>query len=174
MSFIYRFFKNIFIRNNRVHINLNRENNDISNRRNNIIVRPIDPPIINNYVTSAPQQPVRHVVKHKCRYCYMDNFQNSLIAPCKCSGSVKYVHIYCLERWRRIKNNPSRCEICNKKYKIPRNRVVKTYRRFLNRQERIINNRNRTQRIITNRTIRNNRTVRNVRNRSILRTIYGN
>ena len=58
-----------------------------------------------------------------------------MIAPCKCDGSVKYVHIYCLERWRRLKINPSRCEICNQKYKIPRNnRLVKTYRRFLDRQ----------------------------------------
>lgn len=167
MSFLYRFFKNIFIRNNRVHISLDSDSNDISSRRNNILVRPVNPPRINNYVTMEVQQPTRQVVKHKCRYCYMDNFQNSLIAPCKCSGSVKYVHIYCLERWRRIKNNPSRCEICNKKYKIPRNnRVVKTYRRFLNRQERI-HNRNRAER---NRIVRNNRTVRN---RSILRTIYG-
>ena len=131
MSFIINFFKNIFNRNNRVYSFNNR-----INTANTTIVR-VQPcrTAINNYV----EEP-----KHKCRYCYMDNFQNSMIAPCKCDGSVKYVHIYCLERWRRLKTNPSRCEICNKKYKIPRNnRLVKTYRRFLDRQERERQTRNR-------------------------------
>ena len=156
MSFLYRFFKNIFNRNNRIHLNLDNDNNIIRQRvlPRRIVVAPRNP-IINNYIEP--------ITCHTCRYWYMNNFQNSMIAPCKCSGSVKYVHIYCLERWRRIKNDPSKCEICNKKYKIPRNnRVVKTYRRFLNRQER--ERRRNTQ----NRNSRN----RNIRNRTILRTIY--
>ena len=124
MSFIIKFFRNIINRNNRVYSFDNRVN---TTNTTIVRVRPCRT-TINTYI----EEP-----KHKCRYCYMDNFQKSMIAPCKCDGSVKYVHIYCLERWRRLKNNPSRCEICNKKYKIPRNnRLVKTYRRFLDRQER--------------------------------------
>ena len=57
----------------------------------------------------------------------MTTHPQSMIAPCKCTGSVKYVHIHCLERWKRIKNNPKKCEICNRRYVMPRNnRFIKT------------------------------------------------
>ena len=38
-----------------------------------------------------------------CRICLEeeDNI-NSLISPCRCSGSSKYVHIQCLQNWRRV------------------------------------------------------------------------
>ena len=137
MSFIIKLLKNIFAKRNRIQ-NFDMQHN-LNTRR--VVVRPR----INNYIDNP---------RKVCRYCYMDNFQNSMIAPCKCDGSVKYVHIYCLERWRRLKNNPSRCEICNKKYKIPRNRIVKTYRRFIRRQERDRNRRNnRRNPIVSNRVL---------------------
>jgi len=127
MSFLIRLFKNIFSRRNQVHSNLNEEEHTSNS---NIIPGIIDEhqvPIINNYITAFK----------KCRYCYMCNNQNTFICPCKCKGSIKFVHIYCLERWRRIKNNPYKCEICKKKYKILRNnRQVQTYKRYFNRIER--------------------------------------
>ena len=39
---------------------------------------------------------------YKCRICFCEgNFEgiNPLISPCKCSGSVKYIHLNCLRKW---------------------------------------------------------------------------
>ena len=52
----------------------------------------------------------------KCRYCYNIEDEN-LITPCRCSGSSKYVHKSCLEKWLTMKNR-NECEICKAKYKI--------------------------------------------------------
>ena len=68
--------------------------------------------------------------KYRCRICFCDgNFEgnNPLISPCKCSGSVKYIHLYCLRKWltskitTKISSNNDiycyvfkslKCEIC--------------------------------------------------------------
>ena len=36
-----------------------------------------------------------------CRICFCkDNLSiNPLITPCKCSGSMKYIHVNCLKNW---------------------------------------------------------------------------
>ena len=39
---------------------------------------------------------------YKCRICFCEgNFEgiDPLISPCKCSGSVKYIHLNCLRKW---------------------------------------------------------------------------
>ncbi|CAG8621441.1 15544_t:CDS:2 [Funneliformis mosseae] len=36
-----------------------------------------------------------------CRICLSSEEPKSLIAPCKCKGTVKYVHKTCLAQWRR-------------------------------------------------------------------------
>ena len=70
-----------------------------------------------------------------CRICLEeeDNI-NSLIAPCRCSGSSKYVHIQCLQNWRRVSRNnngvgENECMECNTKYLIrkihDREKVIK-------------------------------------------------
>ena len=41
-----------------------------------------------------------------CRVCYLeetDNINNPLIKPCKCSGSMKYIHYECLLHWLKTK-----------------------------------------------------------------------
>ena len=41
-----------------------------------------------------------------CRVCYLeedDNINNPLIKPCKCSGSMKYIHYDCLLHWLKTK-----------------------------------------------------------------------
>ena len=51
-----------------------------------------------------------------CRICYMeenDKKINPLIKPCKCSGSMKYIHYECLLHWLKTKvlvTNNSYCE----------------------------------------------------------------
>lgn len=42
----------------------------------------------------------------KCRICLMgeiDEENNPLIAPCKCLGSVQYIHVQCLKHWLKTK-----------------------------------------------------------------------
>ena len=58
-----------------------------------------------------------------CRICYISDskFGNELICPCNCSGTNKYIHRKCLDKWRKKyyqKENYYRCEVCLKKYKI--------------------------------------------------------
>ena len=67
-----------------------------------------------------------------CRFCLNDNFDsdNFLINPCKCSGSMKYIHYNCLKKWIKskieirksirlitFKFNTIECELC--KSEIP-------------------------------------------------------
>lgn len=63
-----------------------------------------------------------------CRVCLEEAEigQNPLIAPCKCSGSAKYIHIKCIQEWFSKIMNPRKvgaciqlewkplvCELCN-------------------------------------------------------------
>ncbi|KAK8718153.1 hypothetical protein V6N13_045398 [Hibiscus sabdariffa] len=52
-----------------------------------------------------------------CRICHEEEFESlkSLEAPCACSGSVKFAHRDCIQRWCNEKGNTT-CEICLKKY----------------------------------------------------------
>mmetsp|Transcript_4924 Transcript_4924/g.7418 ORF Transcript_4924/g.7418 Transcript_4924/m.7418 type:complete len:105 (+) Transcript_4924:57-371(+) len=38
----------------------------------------------------------------ECRLCLSEG--GEMIAPCKCTGSIKYVHYKCLQRWLQEKN----------------------------------------------------------------------
>lgn len=54
-----------------------------------------------------------------CRICADDEEQSELIAPCRCSGSVKYVHRSCLDKWRSTTLNREyflRCSMCKQVY----------------------------------------------------------
>lgn len=57
----------------------------------------------------------------QCRICLDEELKRSdVIAPCKCSGTQKYVHRTCLESWREVnKNNHlySECQLCKFKYR---------------------------------------------------------
>jgi hypothetical protein len=42
-----------------------------------------------------------------CRICYMEedsDIKNPLVQPCKCSGSMKYIHLNCLKQWLYTKS----------------------------------------------------------------------
>tara|TARA_B110000003_G_scaffold44401_1_gene41970 strand:- start:2879 stop:3790 length:912 start_codon:yes stop_codon:yes gene_type:complete len=62
-----------------------------------------------------------------CRICLEEeNNINSLISPCRCSGSSKHVHIQCLQNWRRVSRNSNgigenECMECKTKYLIRKN-----------------------------------------------------
>ena len=53
-----------------------------------------------------------------CRICHEEEKDvQSLLAPCKCSGSLSYVHQECLSKWL-MSSKLQACEICHEKYDV--------------------------------------------------------
>ena len=71
-------------------------------------------------------------LKESCRICFNhdSDLNNPLISPCKCSGSIKYIHLKCLQEsimagkyevisnddYKLIIYSKSMCEICKEEY----------------------------------------------------------
>ena len=56
-----------------------------------------------------------------CRICFGGAAEGPLVAPCRCSGTIKYVHRRCLNEWRQHSANPrsySHCETCRAAYRV--------------------------------------------------------
>ena len=58
----------------------------------------------------------------------------SLITPCFCSGSLRYVHHYCLQQWIRSSNHKY-CELCKFHFKLtvkskPLHKVSQPFNQF--------------------------------------------
>ena len=56
-------------------------------------------------------------IEKECKFCH--ETEGKLIAPCKCSGSVKWIHPHCLDEWRTLcpkKSSFVSCDICNQMY----------------------------------------------------------
>ena len=49
-----------------------------------------------------------------CRVCHGEaEEKRQLFHPCRCSGSIKYVHQDCLQTWLKVSNVPQpKCELC--------------------------------------------------------------
>ena len=50
-----------------------------------------------------------------CRICFCGSEDGRLISPCLCKGSMKYVHVDCLQHWRSSSSNSKRYgvrEVC--------------------------------------------------------------
>ena len=48
-----------------------------------------------------------------CRICLdAGEYDNPLITPCKCSGSVKYIHLNCLKAWLAKRLNSTKTQYC--------------------------------------------------------------
>jgi len=59
-----------------------------------------------------------------CRFCWQlpDSDANPLISPCECRGSVQYVHLECMKRWRQItpyEDFVQRCQLCLSEIHMP-------------------------------------------------------
>jgi hypothetical protein len=52
-----------------------------------------------------------------CRICYDLESKEQLYTPCKCSGTIEYVHQSCLEKWIKISKNEV-CPQCKYEYKF--------------------------------------------------------
>ena len=56
-----------------------------------------------------------------CRVCHGDSEPNRpLFHPCRCSGSIKFIHQDCLVEWLRVsmKGSENRCELCGEKFQF--------------------------------------------------------
>ena len=63
----------------------------------------------------------------ECRFCFQKDLK-PMLSPCRCNGTIKYVHTSCLNRWRyeNIRRPSfSRCLICETKYII---RPIETFK----------------------------------------------
>ncbi|KAI6136575.1 hypothetical protein F5141DRAFT_1075440 [Pisolithus sp. B1] len=64
-----------------------------------------------------------------CRICFdgEDPALGRLIKPCLCTGSISYVHVKCLQRWRTQSSGDNafyRCPQCRFHYRFARTKVV--------------------------------------------------
>ena len=49
-----------------------------------------------------------------CRICFAGSEAGQLVSPCLCSGSMRFVHLDCLTKWRTVSSNPLsyvQCEV---------------------------------------------------------------
>ena len=52
-----------------------------------------------------------------CRICYDSDSKETLYNPCKCCGSIKWVHTSCLNKWISI-SEKNKCSQCHYEYKF--------------------------------------------------------
>jgi hypothetical protein len=61
-----------------------------------------------------------------CRICHGDEEDGEdgrLFRPCKCSGTMGWVHVECLDKWRQVSSNPQSfycCDQCHHRYDFGR------------------------------------------------------
>ena len=61
---------------------------------------------------STERKQVRRTTNPKeCRICADDDSSQQLISPCRCSGSLKYVHKKCLLTWIQTRGS-TQCGVC--------------------------------------------------------------
>ena len=64
----------------------------------------------------------------ECRFCFESS--EPLINPCKCDGSLKFVHKKCLETWIQTSRHLE-CNVCKTPFKIHNDSFIRTTK-FLN------------------------------------------
>ncbi|TMS33441.1 hypothetical protein L596_001181 [Steinernema carpocapsae] len=57
--------------------------------------------------------------KRQCKYCFSDEDVGRWLTPCKCSGSIRYVHSVCFDHWLKVApfQQQSQCSTCKHIYK---------------------------------------------------------
>lgn len=69
-----------------------------------------------------PREVASYITEGVCRICYENETQGSaLLHPCKCAGSVRYIHEECLKAWlvsRESAVDNGECELCHTKFKM--------------------------------------------------------
>ena len=120
--------------NNNMNTNINNSQNESileEERVNNLEKNKKDKKKLNNLDDISINSDKNSVSKPLCRICYLTNsdMENPLISPCKCNGSMKYIHYKCLKHCievnltKKIEQNYKyynwknySCEICKEEY----------------------------------------------------------
>jgi len=69
---------------------------------------------VEEYDVSNEEEPLIQSIE--CRICQEEDSVKNLEVPCACSGSLKYAHRKCVQRWCNEKRDTI-CEICHQAYK---------------------------------------------------------
>lgn len=92
-------------------------NNNINNNRENKRIESEDTQTICSSTGSTIS-----LNRPFCKICHVSSTKNGdkLISPCKCSGTMQYIHCGCLLKWLEISNRtnekPMSCELCAHEY----------------------------------------------------------
>lgn len=62
--------------------------------------------------------------EYVCRICLEEDNLENLISPCKCNGTIKYIHKDCLDKWRTVSKSKFHCTLCDEEYNVPYHVVV--------------------------------------------------
>lgn len=84
----------------------------------NIQQRNATPKISKESITNGSEPvplDVTPIASMLCRICQTNTANEVLISPCRCKGSMAYVHLSCLERWLN-QSSRSYCELCKYQY----------------------------------------------------------
>ena len=79
--------------------------------------------------TTTPEPPRVDEGPPTCRICYSEenSQEDPLISPCLCTGTMRHVHVSCLNAWRAAApdaRSSFRCDQCRYAYRIERTRVA--------------------------------------------------
>ena len=68
----------------------------------------------------------------QCRFCFDDDAIVQMFRPCKCKGSLAYVHVKCLDEWRKTSSKANcTCTICETPYKMTNGGLARNVRSIL-------------------------------------------
>ncbi|GIY68563.1 RING-CH-type domain-containing protein [Caerostris extrusa] len=79
-----------------------------------------------------------------CKICYTTSKpEDPLISPCRCIGTLKYIHSRCLMRWLEFSNrrsrNPPTCELCKYQFRWQNNLMEERWQYpHCSRQDKIL------------------------------------
>ena len=96
-------------------LNLNTNNNNNNNKDNNININANNNNIrfqdeiedTKNNIEKKESKKIKLKNSRICRICYLEEeseLDDPLVHPCKCSGSLKYIHLKCLKHWIMTKS----------------------------------------------------------------------
>ena len=96
-------------------LNLNTNNNNNNNKDNNININTNNNNIrfqdeiedTKNNIEKKESKKIKLKNSRICRICYLEEeseLDDPLVHPCKCSGSLKYIHLKCLKHWIMTKS----------------------------------------------------------------------
>ncbi|KAH6948591.1 hypothetical protein HPB50_025187 [Hyalomma asiaticum] len=52
-----------------------------------------------------------------CRICHGGDEEEPLVSPCKCSGTIRFVHVSCIEKWLN-QWNVDICDLCGERFQM--------------------------------------------------------